>query len=152
MGFEARARGLGVPLDVALTRVGNYELASQVGELLFVAGSIAWDGADAAVPGRLGDTIDIETGRRGARLACHTILAAAHQYLGTLDRVRKLVRLTGYVNSLPGFGEQPKVMDGASDFMIEVFGEQGRHARTAIGLADLPLGASVEIDSIFLVD
>jgi enamine deaminase RidA (YjgF/YER057c/UK114 family) len=103
------------------------------------------------VPGRLGDTIDIETGQRGARLACHTILAAAHQHLGSLDRVQRLVRLTGYVNSLPGFGEQPKVMDGASDLMVEVFGDAGHHARTAIGLADLPLGASVEIDSIFLV-
>jgi enamine deaminase RidA (YjgF/YER057c/UK114 family) len=137
---------------MTLTRVGNYELASRVGELLFVAGSIAWSGGAAAVPGRLGDTIDIETGRRGAELACHTILAAAHQHLGTLDRIRNLVRLTGYVNSVPGFGEQPKVMDGASDLMIEVFGNAGRHARSAIGLADLPLGASVEIDSIFVVN
>ena len=87
----------------------------------------------------------------GARLACHTILAAAHQHLGSLDRVQRLVRLTGYVNSLPGFGDQPKVMDGASDLMVEVFGDAGRHARSAIGLADLPLGASVEIDSIFHV-
>ena len=151
MGYESRARELGVDLDMTLTRVGNYELASQVGELLFVAGSIGWAGTAAAVPGRLGDSIDIATGRRGAELACHTILAAVHQHLHTLDRVRNLVRLTGYVNSVPGFGEQPQVMDGASDLMIAVFGDAGRHARSAIGLADLPLGASVEIDSIFVV-
>ncbi len=147
--FEKRAREAGVDLDMELVRVGSYELAVATGELLFVAGSIAWDGHEAAFPGRLGDTLDVPTGRQSARGAGATILASVQQFLGSLDRVRRLVRLTGYVASTPDFGDQPAVMDGASNLMIEVFGDAGRHARSAIGLAALPLGASVEIDSVF---
>jgi len=152
MNFEQRARNAGIDLDMRLAKVGNYELAVPVGDVLYVAGSIAWAGAEAAFPGRLGADLDIAAGQQSARGAGATILASVHQFLGSLDKVRRVVRLTGYVNSAPTFGDQPKVMNGASDLMIEVFGEAGRHARTAIGLAALPLGASVEIDSIFLVE
>jgi enamine deaminase RidA (YjgF/YER057c/UK114 family) len=152
MSFEQRARAAGVDLDMALPKVGHYELAVPVGDVLYVAGSIAWDGERAAFPGRLGDDLDIATGQQSARGAAATIVASVHQFLGSLDRVRRLVRLTGYVSSAPEFGDQPAVMNGASDLMIEVFGDAGRHARSAIGLAALPLGASVEIDSIFQVE
>ena len=149
MDFEARARDAGVDLDIALAAVGSYEFAIPVRNLLIVAGSIAWDGARAAYPGRLGDDLDISAGQRSARGAGATILASVHQTLGSLNRVSRLVRLTGYVRSAPDFGDQPQVMNGASDLMLEVFGDAGRHARSAIGLPELPLGASVEIDSIF---
>ena len=86
---------------------------------------------------------------RAPRGAGATILASVHQTLGSLNRVARLVRLTGYVRSAPDFGNQPQVMNGASDLMLEVFGDAGRHARSAIGLPELPLGASVEIDSLF---
>jgi enamine deaminase RidA (YjgF/YER057c/UK114 family) len=151
MDFEQRARAAGVDLDMALPRVGSYELAVPVGDLLFVAGSIAWSGEAAAFPGHLGDDLDVAAGQMSARGAAATILASVHQHLGSLNRVRRLVRLTGYVSSAPSFGEQPAVMNGASDLMIEIFGDAGRHARSAIGLAALPLGASVEIDSVFQI-
>jgi enamine deaminase RidA (YjgF/YER057c/UK114 family) len=151
MDFESRARDAGVDLDMELLAVGSYEFAIPVGDLLIVAGSIAWDGDRAAFPGRLGDDLDVAVGRQSARGAGATILASVHQTLGSLNRVTRLVRLTGYVRSAPDFGDQPKVMNGASDLMLEVFGEAGRHARSAVGLPELPLGASVEIDSIFHV-
>jgi enamine deaminase RidA (YjgF/YER057c/UK114 family) len=151
MEFAARARLAGVDLDMDLTRVGTYELAVPVGELLFVAGSIAWDGPRAAFPGRVGADLDVAAGQQSARGAGATILASVHQFLGSLNRVVQVVRLTGYVRSAPEFGDQPQVIDGASDLMVEVFGDAGRHARSAIGLAELPLRASVEIDSVFQI-
>jgi enamine deaminase RidA (YjgF/YER057c/UK114 family) len=80
------------------------------------------------------------------------VLAALHQHLGSLDRVHRVLRLTGYVASAAGFGDQPKVINGASELMIDVFGDAGRHARSAIGVAELPLGASVEVEGIFQVE
>ncbi len=151
MDFESRARDAGVDLDMELTSVGSYEFAIPVGDLLIVAGSIAWEGDRAAYPGRLGDELDVAVGQQSARGAGGTILASVHQTLGSLNRVARLVRLTGYVRSAPDFGNQPQVMNGASDLMLEVFGDAGRHARSAIGLPELPLGASVEIDSVFQV-
>ena len=95
--------------------------------------------------------MDIEAGQASARGAAEAILASVHQHLGSLDEVLRVVRLTGYVTSDPGFNAQPKVINGASDLMIEVFGEAGRHARSAIGVAELPLGASVEVEAIFQI-
>jgi enamine deaminase RidA (YjgF/YER057c/UK114 family) len=149
MDYEQRARDAGVDLDMDLTRVGTYEFGVAVGDLLFVAGSIAWDGTQPAFPGRVGADLDVAAGQQSARGAGETILASVHQTVGSLNKVLRVVRLTGYVKSAPEFGEQPKVINGASDLMVEVFGDAGRHARSAIGLAELPLGASVEIDSIF---
>jgi len=149
MGFEQRARDAGVDLDLELIQAGNFDLVAEVGDIAYVAGSIALRDGGIAFPGRLGVDVDEDTGRRSARGAAEAILAALHQHLGSLDRVRSVVRLTGYVTSAPGFGAQPKVMNGASDLMIEVFGKAGRHARSAIGVAELPLGASVEVEGIF---
>lgn len=149
MDFEQRAREAGLDLDMDLTRVGTYEFAVAVGDLLFVAGSIAWDGSKPAFPGRVGADLDVKAGQQSAHGAAETILASVHQTIGSLNKVLRVVRLTGYVKSAPEFGDQPKVINGASDLMLEVFGDAGRHARSAIGLAELPLGASVEIDSIF---
>jgi enamine deaminase RidA (YjgF/YER057c/UK114 family) len=152
MGFEQRARDAGVELDMQLIKPGNFDLVAQVGDIAYVAGSIALEGGRIAFPGRLGADLDVETGQQSARGAGSAILAALHQHVGSIDRVRRVVRLTGYVTSAPAFGDQPKVMNGASDLMVEVFGDVGRHARSAIGVAELPMGASVEVEGIFQIE
>ncbi len=153
MGYEQTARDTGIDLDVPLLRAGNFDTVAEVGDILYVSGSIALaeGGGGITHVGHLGDGMDIETGRASARGAAAAILASVHQHLGTLDRVVRVVRLTGYVASAPGFNAQPLVINGASDLMIEVFGPAGRHARSAIGVAELPLGASVEVEAIFRI-
>lgn len=153
MSYEQAARDAGVDLDMTLLRAGNFDTVAQVHDVLFVSGSIALapGGGGIDYVGRLGGDMDIETGQASARGAAEAILASVHQHLGTLDEVLRVVRLTGYVTSDPGFNLQPKVINGASDLMIEVFGDAGRHARSAIGVAELPLGASVEVEAIFQI-
>ncbi len=154
MGYEQAARDAGVDLDVPLLRAGNFDTVAAVGDLVYVSGSIALaeGGGGITHVGHLGEGMDIETGQASARGAAAAILASVHQHLGTLDRVVRVVRLTGYVASDPGFNAQPQVMNGASDLMIEVFGRAGRHARSAIGVVELPLGASTEVEAIFQVE
>ena len=153
MSYEQAARDAGVDIDMPLLRAGNFDLVAQVHDVLFVSGSIALapGGGGIAHVGRLGGDMDIEAGQASARGAAEAILASVHQHLGSLDEVLRVVRLTGYVASDPGFNAQPKVINGASDLMIEVFGDAGRHARSAIGVAELPLGASVEVEAIFQI-
>lgn len=152
MPYEQAARDAGVDLDMPLLRAGNFDLVAQVHDVLFVSGSIALaPGGGIAHIGRLGGDMDVGAGQASARGAAEAILASVHQHLGSLDEVQRVVRLTGYVASDPGFNDQPKVINGASDLMIEVFGEAGRHARSAIGVAELPLGASVEVEAIFQI-
>lgn len=95
--------------------------------------------------------MDVAAGQAGARRAAEVVLASVHQHLGSLDKVKRVLRLTGYVASDPGFNDQPMVINGASDLMIEVFGQVGRHARSAIGVAELPLGVAVEVEAIFQI-
>ncbi len=152
MGFEQRARDVGVDLDMELITPGNFDLVVQAEDVAYVAGSIGLADGGVAYGGRLGVDVDVTTGQKSARAAAEAVLAALHRHVGALDRVRRVVRLTGYVTSGPGFGEQPKVMNGASDLMVEVFGDAGRHARSAIGVAELPLGASVEVEGIFQIE
>ena len=131
MSYEQAARDAGVDLDMPLLRAGNFDPVAQVHDVLFVSGSIALapGGGGIAYVGRLGGDMDIETGQASARGAAEAILASVHQHLGSLDEVLRVVRLTGYVASDPGFNAQPTVINGASDLMIEVFGQAGRHAR-----------------------
>ncbi len=154
MSFEQAARDAGVNLDMTLFRAGNFDLVAEVHSVLFVSGSIALapDGGGIAHAGRLGADMNIEAGRASARGAAEAILASVHQHLGSLDKVARVIRLTGYVASAPGFDAQPAVINGASDLMIEVFGDAGRHARSAIGVAELPLGASVEVEAIIQIE
>ncbi len=153
MSYEQAARDAGVDLDRPLLRAGNFDLVAQVHDVLFVSGSIALAPGRGGIAhvGRLGGDMDAEAGQASARGAAEAILASVHQHLGSLDEVLRVVRLTGYVASDPGFNAQPKVINGASDLMIEVFGDAGRHARSAIGVAELPLGASVEVEAIFQI-
>ena len=115
MGFEQSARDAGVNIDMQTIRAGNFDLVVVVNDIAYVSGSIALKDGGIAYPGRLGENMDIETGQASARGAAEAILAALHQHLGSLDSVVRVVRLTGYVSSAPGFGDQPKVINGASD-------------------------------------
>ena len=148
--FESAARAAGVNLNLQTTGYGKYEAVTQAGDILYVSGSIARgsDGQSIAYVGKLGDKIDIATGQLSAKGACEFVLAAVHQHLGSLNKVRRIVRLTGYVSSSEDFTDQSLVVNGASDLVLDVFGEAGRHSRSAVGVAELPFGASVEVEAI----
>ena len=156
--YEKAARRAGVDLDLEPIRPGNFDAAVQAGRLLYVSGTLALapGGNGIAHAGRLGEGVDgglsLEEGQASAQGAAGVILAVVHHHLGSLSRVHRVVRLTGYVASNPGFNEQSAVVNGASDLMVEVFGEAGRHARSAVGVAELPLGASVELEAIFEIN
>jgi enamine deaminase RidA (YjgF/YER057c/UK114 family) len=148
MSHEARARELQLELDAPPSRGGNYVPFTRIGELVYVSGSTSAARPERALTGRLGDGVEIEEGQRAARLAAENCVANLRLAAGTLDRVRKILRLTGYVNATPGFTRHPEVMDGASDFLVELFGDCGTHARTAVGVASLPRNAAVEVELI----
>jgi len=149
---EARLATLGIALPDAPNPVANYVPSCVAGNLLFISGQIskAADGSIAA--GRLGGGLTVAEGRAAARLCALNILAQAKAALGGLDRIAQIVRLTGYVNASPDFIEHPQVLNGASDLMVEVLGEKGRHTRVAVGVSSLPLGCAVEIDALLLID
>jgi enamine deaminase RidA (YjgF/YER057c/UK114 family) len=147
MSAEANLAKLGITLPEANTPVANYVPCVQVGELLFVSGH----GPTRNPPfrkGRLGRDLTIEQGREAARDVGVAILATMRKHLGSLDRVVRLVKVLGMVNSTPDFFDHPKVMNGFSDLMVEVFGENGRHARSAVGFPVLPGDIPVEIEVI----
>ncbi|MBI1909785.1 MAG: RidA family protein [Deltaproteobacteria bacterium] len=138
-------------LQITLPEVqsaGLYQPAVRSGNLLFVSGQLPRSEGKIAFKGKLGQEVNLESGRRGARVAMINALAVIKGELGTLDKVKQVLRLTGYVASATGFTDQPKVMDGASELLVELFGNAGRHSRAAVGVAELPLGACVEVDLI----
>ncbi len=148
--IEARLADLGITLPAPAAPVASYVPAVEVGGLLHVSGQLPFiDGA--LVTGRLGEDVSLERGAEAARACGVMILAQAKQTLGSLDRVVRVVKLGGFVNSTGDFTDQPKVVNGASDLMLEVFGDNGRHARSAVGVPVLPLGAAVEVDAILQV-
>ena len=122
----------------------------QTGNLVFRSGQIGQDD-NGLIKGRLGDGMSVEDGAAAARRCGLSLIAQLKAAVGDLDRVRRVVKLTGFVNSTPDFTDQPKVINGCSDLMVEVFGEAGRHARAAVSAAALPLGVAVEIEAIFEV-
>lgn len=146
----ARLAELGITLPAVPTPAGSYLPWSQSGNLVFTAGQLPF--VDGALPatGRVGDEVAPEEAKEYARLCAVNILAVIDAAVG-LDRVEKIVKLVGFVASAPGFTGQPGVVNGASDLMAEVFGEAGRHARSAVGVAELPLGSPVEVEAIVQV-
>lgn len=147
---ETRLKELGVTLPDAPAPAANYVPAVRTGDLLFVSGQVSQN-ADGFVKGVLGADMDVEAGAAAARLCAMSLIAQARAACdGDLSRIRRVVKLTAFVNSAPGFGDQPKVVNGASDFLVAVFGDAGRHARSAVGAA-LPFGVAVEIEAIFEV-
>ncbi len=148
--IAARLAELGIELPVPAVAVANYVPFVMTGNLLFVSGQLPLEAGKMAVTGKLGDTVSLEDGIRAARLCGLNLLAQAKAAAGgDLDRVKRLVRLTAFVASTPSFTDQPKVVNGASDLMVQVLGEAGRHARVAVGAPSLPLDAAVEIEAIF---
>lgn len=149
MSAEQRLKDLGVTLPIPAAAVANYLPFTVTGNLVFVSGQLPLENGKPAVLGKLGAQVDVASGARAARLCGLGLLAQLKAALGDLDRVTRVVRLTAFVASTPDFTDQPKVVNGASDLMVEVFGDAGRHARVAVGAPALPLDVAVEIDGIF---
>ena len=146
--INARLKDLSITLPPATAPVANYVPVVRSGNLLFVSGQICLADGKPVV-GKLGNDVSVEDGAAAARLCGLAIIAQVQKALdGDLDRVQQIVKLTGFVNSTGDFADQPKVINGASDFMVEVFGDKGRHARAAVSAASLPLGVAVEIEAI----
>ncbi len=145
---EARLEELGITLPVPPTPVANYVNGVRTGNLIFLAGKGPKRADGTEITGKLGADVSIEEGYEGARLTAINQLAVLKDMLGDLDRVTRVVKVLGMVNSDPDFVEQPAVINGFSDLIVEVFGERGRHARAAVGMASLPRGQAVEIEMI----
>jgi enamine deaminase RidA (YjgF/YER057c/UK114 family) len=153
MGAEAKLKELGITLPAPPKPLGNYVPGVQVGNLLFLSGHgpIRVEGKPLA-RGKVGRDLTTEQAYQVAREVGVNLLGSARHLLGSLDRVKRVVKVLGMVNSADGFGDQPKVINGFSDLMVEVFGEGGRHARSAVGMAELPMSIPVEIEMILEVE
>lgn len=141
---------MGLSLPSAPAPAANYVPFVTVGSLLFVSGQISIDADGALITGKLGDDMDVNEGAKAARRCGLALLAQVSAACdGDFSRLERVVKLTGFVNSTPDFTDQPKVINGCSDFLVEVLGEAGRHSRSAVSAAALPLGVAVEIEGIF---
>lgn len=147
--IEARLAERGIVLPAAAAPVANYVPWVVTGNLVFVSGQVTLVDGKPQYIGQLGKEFGVEDGAKAARLCAINILAQVKAACGDLDRVARCVRLTGFVNATPDFKDHPKVVNGASDLMVDAFGDKGRHARAAVGVASLPLGVAVEVDAIF---
>lgn len=145
---EQNLSRLGIDISKPASPAANYVPAVQTGNLVFISGQgpIRPDGS--MVTGKVGDTVEFEEAYEAARLCGIALLAALKAFLGDLNRVQRVVKLLGMVNAVPGYKDQPKVINGCSDLLVEVFGEAGRHARSAVGMGSLPEQISVEIEMI----
>ena len=152
-GAEARLKQKNIELPAVAAPVANYVGAVRAGNLLFLSGAgpgREWWGKGA---GKVGKDLTVEEGYQAARSTGLNLLATTRQALGSLDKVKRVVKVLGMVNSAPGFTDQPKVINGFSDLMVEVFGEAiGKHARSAVGMAELPFGIPVEIEMVLEVE
>ncbi len=147
---DARLAELGIMLPTPTPPVANYVPAVITGNQLFISGQLPMVDGKPSVTGQLGTGTDADAAKEAARLCAINVLAQAKTALGgDLDRVVRLVKVVGFVASAPSFTEQPKIVNGASDFFVEALGDRGRHARSAVGVAALPFGASVEVEAIF---
>ena len=149
---EKKLAELGIALPTPASPVANYIRFVRVGALLFVSGQICLDASGKLVTkGKLGNGVSLEDGQKAARACAVNVLAQVKAALGDLDKIKQVVRLGGFINSDPGFLDGPKVMNGASDLMVEVFGDAGRHARTTVGVSALPADAAVEVEGMFVI-
>jgi enamine deaminase RidA (YjgF/YER057c/UK114 family) len=148
MSYEARLKELGLVLPEPPRPAGHFVPAVQVGNLIFVSGQIPALSGQVVMKGKLGRDLSIEQGQEAARAALLNVLAVIQSTTGTLDVIQRIVKLNGWVASAEGFNSQPRVVDGASLLLEEIFGEAGKHARAAIGVAELPLGVPVELELI----
>jgi len=145
--YEDKLKSLGITLPEAPVPAGNYMPAVKTGNLLFISGQIPLEGDTVAYTGKVSDD-NMEAAQRSAKVCAINILAQVKRELGSLDRVTRIIRLSGFVNSVPEFVMQSKVINPASDLMFKVFGEKGRHSRIAVGASSLPLDSMTEIEAI----
>jgi len=146
---DARLAKLGIEVPQAAAPVANYVGFVQVGNLVFISGQIPLKDGKIQFQGKLGENMSLEDGQAAARLCAINVVAQAKAACdGDLDRVARVVKLTGFVNSTGDFTDQPKVINGASDLMVAVFGDKGKHSRAAVSAGALPLGVAVEIDAV----
>jgi enamine deaminase RidA (YjgF/YER057c/UK114 family) len=151
MSAQDRLTELGIELPTPGTPAGLYSSAVRAGDLLFLSGAGPALPGGGFVTGKVGAAIDLAAGRQAARLVGLQLLAVIHSELGSLDAVERVVKLLGMVNCAPGFNNTPGVIDGCSELFIEVFGEAGRGARSAVGMAELPFDLAVEVEAIVQV-
>jgi enamine deaminase RidA (YjgF/YER057c/UK114 family) len=150
--IEKKLSGLGITLPTPASPIANYVPFVRSGNILVVSGQVCFgNDGKLVVKGQLGAGVSVEDGQKAARACAINLLAQLKTALGDLDKVVRVMRLGGFINASPGFTEGPKVMNGASDLMVEVFGDKGRHARTTVGVSALPADAAVEVEGLFEV-
>ncbi len=149
MSPEEKLKELGIELPGAPKPLGSYVSCVQTGKLLFLSGMLPLKEGRLIKTGRVGESVSIEEAQQGARQAVINALSVIKSKIGSLNRINRCVKLTGYVASSPDFVEQPQVLNAASDFLFEIFGESGRHTRAAVGVSVLPLNSPLEIEFIF---
>jgi enamine deaminase RidA (YjgF/YER057c/UK114 family) len=148
MSAEQKLREMGIDLGSPTSPVGSYLPAVRSGNLVFLSGGLPLRPDGSTVVGRVGSDLSVEQGAEAARLATVGLLSRLKAEAGSLDRVQRIVKVTGYVSCGADFTQHPQVINGASDFLADVFGDAGRHARAAVGCSSLPLGAAVEVELV----
>lgn len=148
MSAEDKIRELGLELGAASPAIGNYVPAVRTGNLVFISGQLPTRPDGTRPTGKLGATSTVEEGVEAARLCAVSLISRLRDEAGSLDRVKRIVKVVGYVNATPEFIQHPQVVNGASDLLAEVFGDAGKHARAAVGVSSLPAGVPVEVELI----
>ncbi|WP_333653441.1 RidA family protein [Dissulfurispira sp.] len=151
MSIEDKIKKLGITIPEAPKPLGSYVPCVQTGNLLFISGMLPLREGKLLRTGRVGESVSLQDAQEDARQCVINALSVLRFHLGSLDKIKRCVKLNGYVASAPDFTEQPKVLNAASDLLFEIFGEAGRHARAAVGVSVLPLNSPIEIDFIFEV-
>jgi enamine deaminase RidA (YjgF/YER057c/UK114 family) len=151
MSHEQKLKDLGIELPMPPKPVANYAPVVKAGDLLFLSGVLPSRDGQLVMTGKLGAALSIEQGVEAARMAVLNALAIVKAEVGSLDRVKQVVKMVGHIASAPGFSDHPQVLNGASDLLVAIFGKAGRHARVAVGAAELPRHAPVEIELIVQV-
>ena len=149
MSIEKNLKKLNIELPKAPDPVGSYVASKIAGNLVFISGQVPFDSSGKLIKGKVGKELNLEQAQEAAKFCALNLLAQLKKICGNLDKVKGCVKITGYVNSIDSFVDQPKVINGASDLISKVFGDKGKHARAAISANSLPLGASVEVEGIF---
>jgi len=152
MKVEERLKEMGIALPPAVTPVANYVPAVRTGNLVFLSGHGPFKEDGSLITGKVGSDLTAEQGYEAARRVAIGLLGSLKAIIGDLDKVRRVVKLLGLVNCKPDFADQPKIINGASDFLVEVFGDKGKHARSAVGTNALPVNIAVEIEMIVEVE
>ncbi len=146
--IEAKLKSMGVTLPVPPAPAATYQPTVESRGMLYISGQVSIEPSGTKFIGKVGKDLDVDTARQAARVCAINLLSQAKAALGDLDRIKRFVKLTGFVNCAPDFTDMPKVINGCSDFLVEALGDRGAHARSAVGAGSLPLGVAVEVEAI----